>query len=185
MRLTLIAHDGRPLKSCRVIALGLNRVIGEYDPDATGVALDVSGGIQRVVVIPEERDLAVHVQDVNLNRGDAVSMVLQRGMQVGGTVVDPKGNPVVNASVSCEIPLPPDPRPAGEKFANSQDDHEAFTIVGNSLMIFADSDAQGRFSLARLPESAANVSIALGKRSISQAGSGLSMRVVLPDANPK
>lgn len=190
MRLSLVAHDGRPLKSCRVIALGRDRVIGDYEPDENGAgpaALDlrVSGSIQRIVVIPEERDLAVQVQDVNLDRGEAVNMVLSRGMQVGGTVVDSKGSPVVNASVSCEIPLPPDPRPSGENFANTQDDHEAFTIVGNSLLIFADSDAQGRFYLARLPESAANVTIALGKRSISQAGSGLSMRVILPDADPK
>src|SRR3954469_4113561 len=36
MRLSLVAHDGRPLKSCRVIALGRDRVIGDYDPDENG-----------------------------------------------------------------------------------------------------------------------------------------------------
>jgi hypothetical protein len=190
MQLTLVAHDGRALKSFRVIALGFGRVAGDFDPKESGggnavVELQVSGNLQRILVIPEERDLALTVQDVDLDRFEAPTLVLPRGIQVGGTVVDSKGNPVVNASVSFEIALPPDPRPSGEKFANSQDTHEAFTIVGGSLMIFADSDAQGRFSLDRLPESATNVTIAIGKRSISQACSGLSMRVVLPDADPK
>jgi len=39
--------------------------------------------------------------------------------------------------------------------------------------------------VGRFPESAVNVAVGLGKRSIPQALSGLSMRVVLPDADPK
>ena len=38
-------------------------------------------------------------------------------------------------------------------------------------------------ALARLPESVANVAVAIGTRSIRLAGAGLSMRIVLPDAD--
>lgn len=191
VRVNVFAHDGRlPLKPFRIIALGVGREYGDYDPEESGggtafVDLEILGRLQRFVVIPGERDLAVLVQDVDLDRGDAVNLVLSRGLQVGGTVVDPRGDPVVNASVSCTIDLPADPRRGGETFANSQDNHEAFTVIGDSLMIFCDSDAQGKFALARLPESAVDVSIGLGHRNITQSGSGLSMRVVLPDEERK
>jgi hypothetical protein len=187
LKIELFPHDRRKAPGAQVILLGDHKVMKDIAPgDAEGssfIELDAVGKNQRIVVIPEDPDLAILVHDVTLteNGPKQISLILQKGMEVSGVVVNSQGQPMASKPVSTEVPVPSDDRPRKEVWAHRVGINVEYMINEEHIDITTATDKQGRFRLVNLPTSVTKVSVTMGKGQVEQFGTGVSLRLVMPD----
>jgi hypothetical protein len=187
LKIELFSHDRRKAPGAQVILLGDQKVMKDIAPgDAEGsstIELDAVGKNQRIIIIPEDPDLAILVQDLTLsdNGPKPVSLILQKGMEVSGVVVNTQGQPMPSKPVSTEVAVPKDDRPRKEVWAHRVGIDTEYVINEEHIDITTTTDKQGKFRLVNLPTSVTKVSVTMGKGQVEQFGTGVSLRLVMPD----
>lgn len=193
VRLEFYTHDGRSLTGCQIIAFGEGRVMKDYrpkpeDPRARETDIEVLGSNQRMILIPDDPELAATSIDItNLKDGDAqkVSVILQKGTKLGGVVVNSRGEPLPDAVVWAEIHLPAGSPTIGPSFAQRISERAKYSIHGDSLGVSVSTDGDGRFQVGNLPSSVAHVTVLLSgleRRRVELPGAGEAMRIVVPES---
>ena len=188
IKIELFPHDRRKAPGAQVILLGDQNVMKDIpEGDAEGsssIELDAVGRNQRIIVIPEDPELAILVHDLTLseNGSKPISLILQKGMEVSGVVVNSQGQPMASKPVSTEVPLPKDDRPRKEVFAHRVGLNVEYWINEEHIDITTATDKQGRFRLVNLPSSVTKVSVTMGKGQVEQFATGVSLRLVMPDS---
>lgn len=187
LRIELFPHDRRKAPGAQVLLFGDRKVMKDIPPGDSGgfssIELDAVGRNQRIIVIPEDPDLAILVHDVTLpdHGPKSVSLILQKGMEVSGVVVDSQGLPLAGKPVSTEVPVPPDDRPRKELFAHRVGLDVEYHIDDERIDITTTTDKQGKFRLVNLPSSVTKVSVTMGKGQVEQFATGVSLRLVMPN----
>lgn len=187
LKIELFSHDRRKAPGAQVILLGDQKVMKDIpagdSEGSSSIELDAVGKNQRIIVIPEDPELAILVHDLTLSGNDSkpVSLILQKGMEVSGVVVNSQGQPMFDKPVSTEVPVPSDDRPRKEVFAHRVGIGVEYRIDEDHIEITTTTDKQGKFRLVNLPSSVTKVSVTMGKGQVEQFGTGVSLRLVMPE----
>lgn len=187
LKIELFPHDRRKAPGAQVIVLGDQKEMKDIPPGdeegSSSIEVEALGKNQRIIIIPEDPELAILVHDLTLtdNSPRSVSLILKKGMEVSGVVVNSQGRPMSSKPVSTEVAVPQDDRPRKELWAHRVGSNVDYWIHEDFIEISTTTDKQGRFRLVNLPSSVTKVSVTMGKGQVEQFGTGVSLRLVMPD----
>jgi len=189
-QLQLVAGDGRAVTSCRVVSLESRRVVASFDGASGGppkVDLELSGDVQRLLLLPEDPALAPVLAEVD--RGQAkygpVAAVFPPGLETSGVVVDSRGEPLAGVAVSAEIPFDPDLAAKDGPFTELPRKGGTYGFNESVLSVRTTTDGEGRFHLDGLPASVTKLRVVHGKSRVEHAVSEAEARIVIPDGAGK